>query len=104
MRYIALFFPAIISVGIEYKKNNGEKWNWFEYIYKYAFFLISNVFLTESLVTYIFKMGAVTIDAFDSFPFFTKYILAATVFAVILPAVLKIIRANISFSFELHKK
>ncbi|MCM1124040.1 MAG: hypothetical protein NC416_15775 [Eubacterium sp.] len=104
MRYIALFFPAMISVGIAHQKTEGAKWNWFTYLYQYAIFLISNVFLTEALVTYIFKMNAVTIDAFDSFPFFTKYILASTVFAVILPHACRIIKQNISFSLEIHRE
>lgn len=103
MEYIALFSPAIISLGIEYKKNNGENWNWFEYLYKYALFLICNVLLTESLISYILKMGSVTNDAFGSFPFFTKYLLIATVFAIILPYLCKIVRENISVSFEIHR-
>lgn len=101
MRYIALFFPAILSVGIEYRNSAGK--GWFEYLYKYAFYLICNVLLTQSLISYVLKIGAVTIDAFDSFPFFTKYLLIAVVFAVIMPYICKVVKANISISFEVKK-
>lgn len=103
MRYIALFFPAIISVGIEYRKNDGKCWGWFEYLCKYAGFLICNVLMTQSLVSYVFDLGTVTIDAFDSFPFFTKYLSIASAFAIILPHILRIIKANIYVSLEIHK-
>ena len=103
MRYIALFFPAILSVGIEYRKNDGNCWSWFEYLCKYAGFLICNVLMTQSLVSYVFGLGTVTIDAFDSFPFFTKYLFIASAFAIILPHVCRIIKANISVSLEIYK-
>lgn len=103
MRYIALFFPAILSVGILYKKEEGRNWNWFDYLYKYAVFLIGNVLLTESLISYVFKLGTVTIDAFDSFPFFTKYLFIASVLAIVSAHVYRIMKANISVSLEIHK-
>ena len=103
MRYIALFFPAILSVGIEYRKNDGKCLSWFEYLCKYAGFLICNVLMTQSLVSYVFGLGTVTIDAFDSFPFFTKYLFIASAFAIILPHVCRIIKANISVSLEIYK-
>lgn len=103
MRYIALFFPAILSVGIEYRRSDAACWSWFDYLCKYAGFLICNVLLTQSLVAYAFNLGTVTIDALDSFPFFTKYLFTASVLAVILPHVCRIIKANISVSFEIHE-
>lgn len=103
MRYIALFFPAILSVGILYKKSNGEHWNWFDYLYKYTGFLICNVLLTQSLISYVFNLGTVTIDAYDSFPFFTKYLCIASVFAIILAHIYRIVKANVSVSLEIHK-
>lgn len=103
MKFIALFFPAILSMAIDYKKNNGETWNWFDYLYKYTAYVICNVFFTESVVSYIFKKGSVSIDALNSFSFFTKYILAASVFALILPHFYKIVKENISVSFEIHR-
>ena len=103
MRYIALFFPAIISVGIEYRKNDGKCWCWFEYLCKYAGFLICNVLMTQSLVSNVFDLGTVTIDAFDSFPFFTKYLFIASVLAIVSAHVYRIMKANISVSLEIHK-
>ena len=32
MRLIALFIPAIISLGIKYRKNREKKWEYFDFI------------------------------------------------------------------------
>ena len=70
MRLIALFIPAIISLGITYRKNREKKWKFFDFIYEYAISLVSNVLLTESLISYVFQLGSVNIEAFDTFSLF----------------------------------
>lgn len=104
MRYIALFFPAMVSLGIKYKRNSERKWIWLDFLYEYAVSLICNVLLTQSLISYGFRMGSVNIEAFDSFPFFTKYITIASFLAIIIPYISAIVKANISVSFEIEKK
>lgn len=104
MRYIALFFPAVISVGIKYKRGDNKQWTWFDYVWAYAVSVICNVLFTESVISYALRLGGVTIEAFDSFPFFTKYLFIATVLAVIAPYISEIVRKNIAVSFEVEKK
>ena len=43
MRLIALFIPAIISLGIKYRKNREKKWEYFDFIYEYAISLVSQI-------------------------------------------------------------
>ena len=104
MRLIALFIPAIISLGITYRKNREKKWKFFDFIYEYAISLVSNVLLTESLISYVFQLGSVNIDAFDSFPFFTKYMVFALLFALGMPNIRYIVKTNISLSLDIVKK
>lgn len=104
MRYIALFFPAILSVGISYRRNNGEKWLWFDYVREYVGAVICNALVAGFVISYVLGLGAVNIEAFDSFPFFTKYLLIAIVLATLFPHIRDVIKANISISYEIDKK
>ena len=104
MRLIALFIPAIISLGITYRINREKKWKFFDFIYEYAISLVSNVLLTESLISYVFQLGSVNIEAFDSFPFFTKYMVFALLFALGMPNIRYIVKTNISLSLDIVKK
>lgn len=104
MKLIALFIPAIISLGIKYRKNREKKWGYFDFIYEYAVSVICNVLLTESLISYVLRLGSVNIDAFDSFSFFTKYMIFALLFAVGMPNIRYILKTNISISLEKVKK
>lgn len=104
MSYIALFFPAIISVGIKNRRDHEKRWIWFDFVREYAVSVLSNVLLTESVVVYILRLGNVNIEAFDSFPFFTKYVFIALVFSIILPYIREMIRKSFSVTFEVDKK
>lgn len=104
MRYIALFFPAIISVGIKNRRANEKKWTLFDFLREYAVSVISNVLLSEAVIVYVLRLGNVNIEAFDSFPFFTKYLFIALVFSIVLPYIREIIKMNFSVSFEVDKK
>jgi hypothetical protein len=104
MRYIALFFPAIISVGIKNRRDNEKTWTLFDFIREYAISVIGNVLLAQSVVVYVLRLGNVNIEAFDSFPFFTKYVFISLAFSVILPYIREIIKMNFSVSFEVDKK
>lgn len=104
MRYIALFFPAIISVGIKNRRDNKKTWTLFDFVREYAISVISNVLLSEAVIVYVLRLGNVNIEAFDSFPFFTKYLFIALVFSIVLPYIREIIEMNFSISFEVDKK
>lgn len=68
------------------------------------FCLVSNVLLTESLISYVFQLDSVNIEAFDSFPFFTKYMVFALLFALGVPNIRYIVKTNISLSLDIVKK
>lgn len=57
MKLIALFVPAIITISIRYRRNDGKGWNWFVYLKEYAYALLTNVFLTQAVISYGLGLG-----------------------------------------------
>ena len=104
MRMIALFMPAVITLSIRYRRNEGREWGWFRFIQEYVTAVLFNVFATQSVITYLLGMGGVDIEAFDSFPFFTKYLFIACVFAFLFAYMVEIIKKYIHISFEVGHK
>ena len=99
MRIIALFFPAFISMAIRHRRNTELTWEVITTLIEYAILVVVNVFLSEAVVTYGLRMNDVDSTAFESFGFFTKYLLIASVIAFFIPYVEEIFRKYISISF-----
>lgn len=104
MRVIALFLPAVISLAIRYSRCGGTDWKVFVYIKEYVYALLFNVFAAQSLITYILGAEGVSIEAFDSFPFFTKYIFIACVLAFLFPYAQEFIGKYAGVSFGIKNR
>ena len=101
MKIIALFLPAVLTVAVYHKRNNGCTWDWFKYITEYALAILVNTFITQSVITYLFGFDGVDSTAFESFPFFTKYIAIAFALAVLFPYIRELVSKAFSVSFEI---
>lgn len=99
MSIIALFFPACISMVIRHKRNEKLTWNLAGCILEYAVLTIINVFLSQVVIVNI--LGITTDStAFESFPFFTKYLFIASAAAFLVPYVEEVVSRYIKVSFS----
>ena len=103
MSFIALFMPTSISLLIR-NKRRGKKADLPEMILEYAVLVVMNVFITMAVIIYVLGMGDVEAQAFNSFPFFTKYLLIACVIAWLTPYVEEILCKFIGVSFTVEKR
>lgn len=99
MEIIGLFFPAIISVWIKHMRNTQATRNIPKGLLEYGIYVLINVFITACTITYGFGLPGVTSDALNSFPFFTKYVIIASIVAIIVPYAEEIIRKYIRVTF-----
>lgn len=100
MEFIALFFPAFISMAVRHKRNKELSCNVIACLVEYVILVIINVFLGEAAITYGLKMTGVDNTAFSSFGFFTKYLFIASVIAYITPYIEEIVKKYVSISFS----
>lgn len=98
MRITALFFPAFISILIKYLRKPERTWHPSMLIAEYGIYVLVNVLLTTSLITYGLGIYGITADAFDSFPFFIKYTFIAIIIAFITPYVEELITRYVKVS------
>ena len=87
MEVIGLFFPAIVSVMIQNRRNTESAWRMPAILFKYGIYVLVNVLLTVCVITYGLGVSGVTADALNSFPFFTKYMVIALIMAILVPFV-----------------
>lgn len=104
MSFIALFLPACVSLMIRHKRNTELKWKMPESILEYAVLVLLNVLLSQCVVVYLLGIHEVDMSAFQSFPFFTKYMVIAMGIAWLMPYVDEIGRKYIGISFSVEKK
>lgn len=102
MRIIGLFFPAFISISIKHLRNPKHTWQTLMVLVEYGIYVMINVLLTTAIVTYVLNVTGVTVDAFDSFPFFTKYMVIAIMAAVFVPYIEEIIKKYIEIKFKVR--
>lgn len=102
MSFIALFLPACISLIIRHKRNDRLKWSVPESIIEYAVLVLVNVLVSQCIVIYVLGIDGVDVSAFQSFPFFTKYLVISMVTAWLTPYLEEIVRKNISVSFKVE--
>lgn len=95
MKIIGLFFPAIVSVLIKHSRNVHFTWNMPKTLLEYGIYVLINVLITGCTITYGLGLSDVTSDAFNSFPFFTKYTIIALAAAIVVPYIEEIIRKSI---------
>ena len=98
MILLAILGPAFISVMIRYKQKKYSELH--EVIIEYGVYALVITLFTQSFITYVLRMSGVTQDALESFPFFTKYVVFAIIFAAILPVIQALIAKYIKVSIE----
>lgn len=98
MEMIGLLCPAMVSALIRYNGSTKSEQGVLEGIFRYGVYVLVNVFLTASVITYGLGMPGVTSDAFGSFPFFIKYTVIALVMAVPVPYIERIISKYIKIT------
>lgn len=104
MRIIGLFFPALISITIRHSRSSELTWQITQILIEYGIYVLVNVLVTTSIITYGLNISGVTVDAFDSFPFFTKYEIIAIAAAIFTPYIQEIIKKYIEVTFAVRKK
>lgn len=104
MRFIALFFPSCISMMIRHRRNKNLMWKMPECIFEYAVLTIINTFLAQSVITYGLRMDGVDITAFESFGFFTKYLLITSVISFFIPYIEEVFTKYVKVSFTVKEK
>lgn len=104
MSFIALFFPACISLIIRHRRNKELSWSVPESILEYAVWVMLNVLLSECIIVYVLQIGSVDVTALQSFPFFTKYMVIALFLAWLLPYMEEIGRKYIGVSFSVDSR
>lgn len=99
MQIIGLFFPALISIIIRHTRDKEQLWEMPVTLIRYGIYVLYNVLLTTVIITYGLNNSGVTVDAFESFPFFTKYVTIAIMVAIFLPYVEEMIKKYIRVTF-----
>jgi len=101
MSFIALFMPACISMLIRHRRKK-ESYS-VKNILEYAVLVIANVWMSQIIIVYILGIKEVDMTAFQSFPFFTKYMLISVITACLLPYAEEIFCKYIGISFTVEQ-
>ena len=104
MRITGLFFPAFISIAIKHSRNPELTWQIPKALVEYGIYVLVNVLVTTVIITYVLNISDVTVDALDSFPFFTKYAVIAIIAAVLTPYMQEIVKKYVEVTFTVRKK
>lgn len=102
MQVIGLFFPAIVSVMIRNRRNTESGWRMPAILFRYGVYVLLNVLLTVCVITYGLGVSGVTVDALNSFPFFTKYTVIAIIMAILVPFVEEIMEKYIQITLTVR--
>lgn len=98
MILLAILGPAFISVMIRYKQKKYSEISGM--IIEYGVYALVITLFTQSFITYVLRISGVTQDALESFPFFTKYVVFAIIFAAILPFLQALVTKYVKVSVE----
>lgn len=71
-------------------------------IFQYMIEVLKNVILTVVTITYVLKVEDVNFSALSSFPFFSKYVVIAVMYAWLLPYFEEIVLKYIRISFKIE--
>lgn len=103
MKWLCIFFPEIIAIGIEKHRAKDRK-GIIDLIVDYGTYDLLINLIDMILISYVLVRGEVFIEAMNSVPFAIKYFLMSVVFSCILPFCSELInkyltRTGKSFSF-----
>lgn len=100
MALIGLFFPSVISLLLDKKIMKEKEYNAPEDIVKYVVYVLVNTLITMSMIVYVFKITDSLVTTFNSFPFFTKYLVISIFFAIIDPIIKEVICSHLRIKLE----
>lgn len=103
MELIALLFPAAISIYIRYNRTQKSYTFSAKLLIDYMIWVICNVLLTFCTIIYVLGISEVDSSAFNSFPFYSKYLLIALLIAFITPYIVEIITKYFGIKMEIEK-
>ena len=129
MAMIGFWLPSFISMAIYRKRSGKISIGWQSMLARFGIYVLLNTWIVQALLTYLLGQGGITEDYFyechlgswrrtgeggitesalTSFPFFTKYVVLASLVAVILPYAEEILRkcigVSVSFNADDGKK
>ena len=95
-----LFFPAFISMAVYRWLVRKGSYHWQETVIRYGIYVLATTWCTQLTITYLLGVSQVSEEALLSFPFFTKYVLIAVVWAVVLSLAGELIKKYINISIK----
>lgn len=104
MEFIALFTPAVITMSVRYRRNNGKTWEWFQYVKEYIIALFINVLTTQAVITYVLGATGEESGDFARFAFMTKYLIIAGILAFIMPYIGEAFNKAVSVSVTFEER
>lgn len=104
MTVIALFCPAFIAMSIKLRRGLWKKTDIFSVIMEYGKTVLWCNLFTVSIITYILRIQQVTSVAFESFSFFSKYVIIAMCCSFFMPYMQEYIKKYIEIRFYLKDK
>ena len=104
MILIGLFFPSFITLAIRHNRNTKGEGNWFYILLEYGqTVLFCNLFIII-VITYILKIDNIEISAFNSFSFFSKYVVMAVIYSTVIPYLEEIVKKLFHIEFRILEK
>ena len=103
MKIIGLFFPALISLQIFYRRNPDKKNDVIGAMGLYAKYCLIENLIIMILLNYGLGLEGVAEEAFSSFQFFIKYMVIAIVLSVIVPFIHEVITKHFEVSVTIDE-
>lgn len=104
MRTIALWIPAVVSVGIRHMRNEKLGWGMPAVLIEYGIYLLIDNFVPAVILAFRSNTSDSAVWALDGFSFFAKYIATAVIVAVLAPYMEEMIRKYIKITFTVEAK
>ncbi len=101
MTVIGLFFPAFISMAVCRKLSKEIPRDGLSSVIRFGIYVLADTWLTQITLTSLLGLGQIMESALTSFTFFTKYVLIASAWAVILPVAEEMTRKYIRVSIHI---
>lgn len=104
MILIGLFFPSFITLAIRHKRNTKREINWLYILLEYGQTVLFCNLIIIIVITYILKIDNVEISAFNSFSFFSKYVLMAVIYSAFVPYLEEMVKKIFHIEFTILEK
>ncbi len=94
MKIIALFFPAIIALKLGTRTERKEKYVWLDLLTRYSVYTIVINLSIMAIISYVLGIDGLTASVLESFSFFIVYTIMASLYAVFIVVIEKILSKN----------